>query len=102
MSLLQVEEAIAACDRRDAMLAMQMMNVIHASIAPVMCGEKAKPVFDKMFRALKRVIFPPTPEQQYADTMFGRMWAKVPREEKIKKGWDPDTAMPTPLAKKPT
>lgn len=99
MSLPQVEEALAACDRRDAMLAMQMMNVIHASVAPVMVGEKAKPVFDKMFRALKRVIFPPNEDEQYADTMFGRLWAKVPREEKIKKGWDPDAPRPVPLKK---
>lgn len=60
LSIPQIREGLAACARRDAALALQQIDVIHAAIAPIAAGEKGMPSYDRCVNWLMRLFRKPT------------------------------------------
>jgi hypothetical protein len=56
LSLPQLREAVAACDRRDAALAMQALDTAHAANAPFHAGREGVTMYDKTVAFLRSVI----------------------------------------------
>lgn len=62
MALPQIQAALAACDRRDAALALQTLHVTHAANAPLLVGKDGSNVLQKCVSYLKRMIAPQSRE----------------------------------------
>jgi hypothetical protein len=59
MSLPQIRCALAACNRRDASLALTQLDVIQAAVAPLAVGDKGMPAYDRCFNWLMRFFRKP-------------------------------------------
>lgn len=60
---------MAACNRRDAALALQQIDVIHAAVAPLAAGDKGMPAYDRCVNWLMRLFRKQTvaPTSQHSD-----------------------------------
>jgi hypothetical protein len=77
MSVPQIRVALAGCDRRDAALALQNLDTVHAAVAPLLVGEKGGSAFDRCASALKAIIRPLTPAEKKKNSLFSKLLALV-------------------------
>lgn len=65
LSIPQIREGLAACDRRDANIALQQLDTIYSAVAPIAVGDKGMPAYKQCFNFLMRP-FRAKPAQQLA------------------------------------
>jgi hypothetical protein len=74
MSLPQIQAALRACDRRDAMLALQHLETTHAGNAPLLVGKEGRTAFEKCAGYLRNIIAPKSAKST-ASTVFKKLFA---------------------------
>jgi hypothetical protein len=80
MSLPQIQAALRACDRRDAMLALQHLETTHAGNAPLLVGKEGRTAFEKCAGYLRNIISPKSASAT-ASTAFKKLFALARRQD---------------------
>lgn len=86
MALPQIEAALLACERRDADLALQFLEAVHAANAPLQCGKKGSSFMESVVSRLKRIALryggsKSETERETHATNFAGMLAEARRQQ---------------------